>query len=388
MPSDTLGPWDVVVTAGGTGGHVLPALAVVDGLEGLGVARERIGFLGGTRGIEVSAVPAAGVTFRGLDVRGLRRGLSVRAVLANLTALWAMAAAVIAARRILCRARARVVVAMGGYASVPAVVAARRRRQQVVVYESNSVPGVATRLAARRAALTTCAMTATASRLPDAVTVGFMVRSPLERFASEPSLVATLAVEARSVYGIEAGRQVVVVMGGSQGARSLNDATVELVQRWRERDDLAVLHLVGRRDLDTVLERAARLGSAAITYVPIGFEDRMDRVYAVCDLMVCRSGASTCAELAATGTAAVCVPYPHATADHQRLNAAALVEAGAAEMLADDDVDADTLGNRLNLLLGDPDRLAAMRAAAAALGASNGARELAARVVGLLEEAG
>lgn len=387
MPSDPAPAWDVVVTAGGTGGHVLPALAVVDALEAMGVARERIGFLGGTRGIEVSAVPAAEVGFCGLDVRGLRRGWSPRALVANLAAVWALVGAVLAARRRLRRAGTRVVVAMGGYASVPAVLAARRRRQRVVVYESNSVPGVATRIAARRAAITTCAMAVTTSRLPGAERIGFMVRSPLERFSADPGLVADLAAEARHAYGIGPGRQVVVVMGGSQGARSLNDATVELVQRWHARADLAIVHLVGRRDIDDVKAQVAARGAMALEYVPIAFEDRMDRVYAICDLMVCRSGASTCAELAATGTAAVCVPYPHATADHQRLNAEALTAAGAAEILDDAAVDASTLGERLAGLLGDASRLEAMGAAAAALGASNGARELAGRVVGLLEAA-
>lgn len=386
MPSDPP-RWDVVVTAGGTGGHVLPALAVVEELISRGVPRDRIGFLGGRRGIEGDAVPAAGIAFRGLDVRGLRRGLSWVALRANVAAVWALLRAVRAARRLLRGSGARVVVAMGGYASVPAVLAVRRRSQHLVVYESNSVPGVATRLAARRAVLTTCAMEPTVAHLPRAQRIGFMVRRPLERFGSDPALVEGLDAEARAEYGIGAGRRVVVVMGGSQGARSLNDAVLGLAHDWRDRADLAFVHLVGRRDIDAVVDASRDLEGSALTYVPIGFEDRVDRVYAVCDLMVCRSGASTCAELAATGTPAICVPYPHATADHQRLNAEALAAAGAAEVLADSVVGAASLAEHVGSLLSTPDRLSAMRAAAAALGAADGAAVLAARVTDLLGEA-
>lgn len=387
MQSDDVPRWDVVVTAGGTGGHVLPAIAVVEELVACGVPRDRIGFLGGVRGIEGDAVPTAGVDFRGLDVRGLRRGLSPRALLANVAAVWALLGAVRRARRILRRSGAHVVVALGGYASVPAVLAARRRHQSVVVYESNSVPGIATKLAARRAVVTTCAMESTVALLPRAERIGYMVRRPLDRFASDPEVVAGLAAEAREAYSIQAGRRVVGVVGGSQGARSLNDATVGLVREWCSRDDVAIVHLVGRRDIDAVVEATGDLRGCALGYVPIGFEDRMERVLAVCDLMVCRSGASTCAELAATGTPAVCVPYPHATADHQRLNAEALAAAGAAEVLADADVTSLALATHVGALLGDEARLGAMSAAAAALGAAHGARELATRVVALLGEA-
>lgn len=387
MPSEDVPRWDVVVTAGGTGGHVLPALAVVDELVAAGVARERIGFVGGQRGIEGEAVPAAGVAFRGLDVRGLRRGFSPRALLANLGAIWALIGAMRRARRILRRSGARVVVAMGGYASVPPVLAAARRRQRIVVYESNSVPGIATRLAARRAAVTTCAMDATVPLLRRAERIGYMVRRPLDRFASDPAIRTALAAEAREVYGIGADQRVVAVVGGSQGARSLNEATLGLVRDWCDRGDIAVVHLAGRRDIDMVTAAAASLPDCDLRYLPIGFEDRMERVLAVCDLMVCRAGASTCAELAATGTAAVCVPYPHATADHQRLNAEALAAAGAAVVVADADVTPETLAASVGALLADDARLSSMRGAAATLGAANGARELAARVCALLEDA-
>jgi len=373
--------WDCAVTAGGTGGHVLPALAVADELESAGIERSRIGFIGGTRGIEVDAVPAAGLDFVGIDVRGLRRSWRLGAVVANIGALWSMCRGALRARRVLRRSGARAVVALGGYASVPAVLAPPRR-VGVYVYESNSVPGVATKLAARRAVWATTAFESTTTLLAGAERIGFMVRHPLDRFQGEPAIPAAAAEEGRRAFGVDVGRFVVGVMGGSQGARSINEAVVTLAGRWGDRSDIAFVHLTGRRDHDEVVKAAAdALGPApALRYVPVDFEERMERIYAMADLVVCRSGASTSAELAATGTPAICVPYPYATADHQRHNARALVEAGAAELLDDAEVSAETLAGRIGALVDDRARLAAMARAAADLGASNGARNLAQRV--------
>lgn len=377
----SLPPCDVVLTAGGTGGHVLPALAVADALVSAGVARERIGFLGGLRGVETTAVPGAGFAFVGLPVRGLRRSFTVAGVAENVRAAAAFVTSLRAARRLLRDCGARAVCGMGGYASLPAVRAAPGLGVPVVLYESNSVPGLATRLGAKRAVCTATAFTGTVARVPRGRQIGFLVRPG---FGGDPE---RLRVEAREAYRVPEGRRVVAVAGGSQGARSLNVAVVGLCRRWRDREDLAVLHLVGRRDFDAVrVDAEAALGRApALRYVSVAFEERMERVYALADLMVCRAGAATCAELAATATPAICVPYPHAAGDHQRHNAAELAAAGGVEVLDDADIDEATLGARIDLLLANPERLGDMRAAAGGLGAADAAHRLA-RLV--LEAAG
>ena len=381
----TSADWDVVVTCGGTGGHVLPALALVDALVGEGVPRERIGFVGGSTGIETRLVPDAGVELVSLDVRGLARSRGVRGLTRNVGAAGAMGRAVLRARRVLRRHGAPVVVGMGGYASLPSVLAAPRGR--VVLYESNAVPGLATRLGARRAAVVATAFAPERTGIVHAEQFGFLVRGALHDFDRD-----ALRAKARRHYGVHDDRTVVAVIGGSQGAMSLNDAVVGLLSRWRDRGDVAFVHLTGRGHADAVAAAATDALVAApadgVHWVGVPFEDDMARCYAAADLVVCRSGASTCAELAATGSAAVLVPYPHATDDHQRANARALVDVGAAELLDDADLDTDELGRVLDGLLARPERIEAMRAAASRLGAVDGAKLLARRVVQLRDRTG
>ncbi len=381
-------PWDVVLAAGGTGGHILPALALADALEAQGLDRHRIGFVGGLHGSEAEIVPDAGLEFVGFDVRGLVRGISPKAISANLSAIRRLLAARKAARKLVAQRKVQIVCGMGGYASVPAVLAGGRsaRRPDVFVYESNSVPGIATRVAARRASFVGCAFEGTLVRLSEAERVGFIVRSELEQINRELE-----RPRAAAVYGIDAGRRVLVVMGGSQGARSLNEATIGLLSGWRNRADVAVVHLTGRRDHDQILSEARAIlpaddsggftGPDTIQYVPVAFESQMQRVFGLADLVVCRSGAATCAELVVTETPAVCVPYPHATADHQALNAAELESAGAVRVVADAELSGERLVDLTSDLLGDDASLGRMRSASRSLGAMNGREVLAEHIM-------
>jgi len=382
---DRVGPWDVVITCGGTGGHVLPALAVVDEIVALGIPRERIGFVGGRTGVEVTAVPAAGLDFVGFPVQGLERSLRPPALARNLRTVAGMGRAVWKARRLLRASGARVVVGMGGYASLACVFAAGRKRR-VLTYESNSVPGIATKITGRRAVFIGTAFEATREYLPKAERIGFAVRpvfADLVDADGRPSQRRQeLAAEARAAYGIEEGRQVLAVMGGSQGARSLNKAVLDLLIGWSRRDDLACVHLVGRRDYDEIARQTAGLfQGSSVQYVAIDFEEKAERVFALADVMVCRSGASTCAELAATGLPAVCVPYPYATDDHQRLNAEELVQAGAVELLLDAEVSGTALAAVLTPLLENTQMRETMARAASRLGEAQGARRLAEEIV-------
>lgn len=380
-------PWDVAVTCGGTGGHVLPALALVDGLVEAGVVRSRIGFVGGLSGLETSLVPPTGTSYVGLPVRALPRDPGMRARARRAGALGAMGRSVMRARRLLARRRVRVVVGMGGYASLPCVLAAGRRLP-VVLYESNAVPGLAVRVASGRARLVACAFAATAARFSNGMHAGFLVRGDLAEDAGRRS--AQRRSEACGAYGVDPRRFVIAVMGGSQGAARLNEAVVELCECWRDRRDLAVIHLTGRRHFEDVKRKTGERGGGptALEYVPVGFEGDMRRLYDACDLIVCRSGASTCAELAATATPAICVPYPHATDNHQLRNAEELARAGAALVLADDDLSAESLALAVDPMLGDSERLEAMSRGAASLWGGNGVEVLASAVVGLLESDG
>ncbi|HKJ70413.1 MAG TPA: undecaprenyldiphospho-muramoylpentapeptide beta-N-acetylglucosaminyltransferase [Gammaproteobacteria bacterium] len=328
----------VVIAAGGTGGHVFPALAVAAELRRRGV---EVHFLGTASGLEARAVPAAGFPLETLEMRGLRGG-GWRRWAALPTAL---SRAVWAARGVLRRLRPTAVLAMGGYVAVPAGLAARLGGNRLVLHEQNAVPGLAIRALRRLAA-------AVLTGFPEAAEA----LGPRARWAGIPVRAELLALPAPAErFNERSGPLRILVFGGSQGARFLN----QRVPAWLAASGRAVSvrHQSGERELETV--RAA-YREQAIEAEVIPFIDDMASAYAWADLVVCRAGAATVAELAAVGAPAVLVPYPHAVDDHQRRNAEALVSRGAALCVTQDDWDGAGLAARLDGELGERARLAAM----------------------------
>jgi undecaprenyldiphospho-muramoylpentapeptide beta-N-acetylglucosaminyltransferase len=354
------------VTGGGTGGHVYPALAVADALVARGHPRSSIRFVGARRGLEATAVPAAGYEVELLGGRGLQRSLHPRALVANVGAAFGLLGAFFRAFHLVGRDRPRVVLGVGGYASFPCLLAARVRRVPVVVHEQNAAPGLANRWAVRLGARAAVSLPGTP--LPDAIITGNPVRSALTEVQREP----------------DADPPLVTVVGGSLGAGRLNEATLDLRDRWRARRDVAIRHVTGPRGYDRCMERltASRRHSDALAYDLVRYEDDMPALYGRSAVLVGRAGAVTCAELAVTGTPAVLVPLPSAPDDHQTRNAEALVAAGAAILVTDGELDGARLDRELSALLGAPGRLAAMSDAARSVGRPDAA----ARVADLVEE--
>lgn len=339
------GGCDAVVTGGGTSGHTLPAIAIMDRLVAAGHAAESLHYVGTERGIEATLLPPTGYSYTLLDVVGLQRSLSRR----NLAFVPKLVRATWRARRLLRDLQPAVVVNVGGYASMPATLAARLCRIPVVVVSYDLRPGLASKLSARFAAA--CAAAFPDSPLPRARTTGAPIR---------PEIIATDRhrdrAAARAALDIPADRFVVTVFGGSLGAKALNDAVLGMVEARSGRSDLYVHHVVGDRWLAGM--PPSRTDPAAIMYHVIGYEDRMPQLYAASDLMVTRAGASTIAELAATGMPAVVVPWPEAAENHQLDNARTLSDVGAALLLEQRDLTADSLGRLVDELVDDGERLA------------------------------
>ena len=313
-----------VVTGGGTSGHVLPALAVADALVAAGHPPEQIHYLGCTRGIETELLPATPYPHHFFDVVGFQRELNLRNVRIDAgfaPKLWRARGRAI---RLLRALQPRVVVSVGGYASMPAVLAARKLKIPVVVVSYDLLPGKASRVAARRAAA--CAVAFPDSPLPHAELTGAPVRQAILAVDR-----ATARAAARAALGLPDDRFVVAVMGGSLGSGPLNAAVNELLDRHAGDTGLAVRHAVGRRFLDAA--RAPIDGSHGVLYQPIGYEPDMPSVYAAADLLIGRGGASTVHEVAATGTPAILVPWAGAAENHQVANVAWLADAGAAVLL-------------------------------------------------------
>jgi UDP-N-acetylglucosamine--N-acetylmuramyl-(pentapeptide) pyrophosphoryl-undecaprenol N-acetylglucosamine transferase len=355
-----------VIAGGGTAGHVLPAIAIGQALVERGHPPATIHFVGSRRGIEGRLVPEAGFAVSLLPGRGVARRLT----LDNVGAVAGLVAAIIRAIVLMARLRPSVVVSVGGYASVPCVVAAALLRVPLVVAEQNAVAGAANRLGARVARASAVSFEGTDLRR--ATVTGNPVRA--EMLVVDRTESGRMA--ARAVLGLPAGAAVVAGYGGSLGARKINRTVLALARRWRSRTDVAIRHIVGVRDWDE-LQAAAPLADGLV-YQQVRYEERMDLVFAAADIVVCRAGASTVAELAAVGLPAILVPLPGAPGDHQTANARALERIGAAVVVPDDALTVDRLASELDALLADRERLALMGHSARSVARPGAAAALAA----------
>ncbi|WP_163560216.1 undecaprenyldiphospho-muramoylpentapeptide beta-N-acetylglucosaminyltransferase [Halomonas sp. NO4] len=326
-----------LIMAGGTGGHVIPALSLAHGLAAQGI---EVHWLGSPRGIENHLVPAANIPLHRIAVSGLRGNGLAGWLLApfNLTrAVWQAA-------RIIRGLDPALVVGLGGFASGPGGLAAWLSRRPLVIHEQNAVAGLTNRVLARLARRVFAAFPQAFGGRSEVV--GNPVRAEIAALGETPRTVAAMA-----------GRGLrLLVVGGSLGAQALNERLPEALARLPEASRPAVRHQAGRDKDAATRERYDQHGvKADVT----AFIDDMAAAYDWADLVVCRAGALTVAELAAAAKPALFVPFPHAVDDHQTANASALVEAGGAALIPQRDMTAAALAERLATLL-DPDTLATM----------------------------
>ena len=348
----------VLIAGGGTGGHIYPALAVARSLRDRPDAAE-LSWLGGHRGLEASIVPAAGIPFRRLALRSLRTvDVGVHALLdpVRLGASVPQAGAMLAANR------PDAIFTTGGYVAVPVLLAAAPLGIPVVLWDGNVIPGRAVRATARLADVLAVSFEATCASL-EAAAPGrpcYVTGTPIR------DTRALDRDEARARLGVPPGMRVLLIFGGSQAVRRFNGAVTAALPRLVER--VAVIHVTGDDGYAAALtSREALPEDRRDRYRPHPFlRDDMLAALAAADLVVGRAGSSTLAEVTALGVPSVIVPYPHA-AGHQRANARALVDAGAARLVDDEAFDADALLDAA-ALLDDPAAHLEMAAAARALG--------------------
>jgi len=351
----------VVIAGGGTGGHILPALALADALRRAAPDTE-ITCLGTERGLETRLVPMRGYDLALIPPVPLPRKLTPKL----LSVPARMLGAVRAAASVLERTRADVLVGFGGYVATPGYLAARRRKVPIVVHEANYMPGLANRIGAR---LTTHVCTGQpGTNLPHARYIGIPIRqeiSGLDRMA--------LADKARAHFGLQPDLPVLFVTGGSQGAASLNRAVFGAAEALRAAG-VQVLHVVGPK------AGQVDIPPGQVPYVVLPYLDRMDLGYAAADFALCRAGAMTCAELTAVGLPAAYVPLPHGNGE-QRLNAEPIERAGGGLIVADEDLSPEWITRTLLPILHDDELIAAMAQAAAASGNRDADADLAALVL-------
>lgn len=352
----------VAIAGGGTGGHIEPALNLADELRRRD-PQTAITVIGTAKGLETTLVPQRGYDLDLIEPVPLPR----RPDKDLLSLPGRLRRSVAGARAILARTDSQVLVGFGGYVSIPAYLAARRSHLPYVVHEANAKPGLANRVGAR---LTPFVAENYEGTLPHAHRLG----CPLRLAITDLDRSATRA-EAREFFGLDAANPVLLVFGGSQGAASINSALATA---------LPTLLAAGIQVLHAVGPRQAEQAHPTPGYLPLAFIDRMDLAYAAADLALCRSGAMTCAEVAAVGLPCIYVPYPIGNGE-QRFNAEPVVTAGGGIMVADADLSAEWLAGTVTELLADPRRLAAMGVRAADYGIRDGAARLADMVAAAAE---
>jgi UDP-N-acetylglucosamine:LPS N-acetylglucosamine transferase len=352
-----------LVAGGGTGGHLVPAVAVA---RSLAAARGdgAVEIVGSRRGLENDLLAETGLPVTKLPGRGFARSFGPRSVVANMGAAVALMAAGVMALALVGRRRPAVVVAMGGYGCVPVALAGLVLGVPVVLVNLDAVPGAASRLVGRFARGAAVAFEGT--DLPRAVVTGAPVRPEIVAAAhGDPDRSA-----ARRTLGLPDDRFVVGVVGGSLGARTINEATVALARLWAGRGDVAIYHVVGRRDAGTVAVPAPTGGDGAgeLIYRQVAYENAMVSFYRAADVVVSRAGASTVAELTVLGVPSILVPLPGAPDDHQTMNAGRVAGVGGAVVVADADCSGARLAEELEALRFPADRLAEMGKAAGSVG--------------------
>lgn len=346
----------VLIMAGGTGGHVYPALAVADRLRGRGLA---VDWLGTSAGLEARVVPAQGIPLHRVSVTGLR-GKGAGAWVA---APWRLTRAVAQAWGVLRAVRPEVVLGMGGFVSGPGGLAAWLAGRPLVVHEQNAVPGLTNRLLTRLARVVLEAFPGSFPARVGARHTGNPVRAALEQVA-EPE---------RRLAG-RAGPLRLLVLGGSQGARVLNETVPAALAALPHPGAVEVWHQAGPSQIEAAREAYRRAG---VTGRVEGYIDDMAEAYGWADLAVCRAGAMTLAELCAVGVGAILVPFPHAVDDHQTRNARYLADAGAALLVPQADLQPARLAGLLAELAGSRGRLLSMARAARALAVADAAERVA-----------
>ncbi|WP_076791206.1 undecaprenyldiphospho-muramoylpentapeptide beta-N-acetylglucosaminyltransferase [Chlorobium sp. KB01] len=362
----------VLFAGGGTGGHLYPAVAMAGELRKL-VADVDVAFAGTTSGIEATEVPRLGYRLHLIPVKGLKRGFSPSNILANLGIISGFAASVFRAAALIRREAPDVVVGTGGFVSAPVLLAAQLTGKKTLIQEQNAFPGVTTKLLSLLASEIHLAFEDARRFIPGSREV-CITGNPARSF------VLHSPHEARAAFGLHEDRPTLLVFGGSRGARSINNAILQCVPEITASSN--ILWQTGALDFERIKKQV--VPSPYLAVCP--YIEEMGAAYSVADLVVCRAGASSIAELTNLGKPSVLVPYPYATGDHQRHNARALVKDGAAMVIEDDHLgDSDAIKKILELLH-NPGKLKSMGAESVKLGYPDAARQLALRIITLAKK--
>lgn len=325
----------VIISGGGTGGHIFPAVSIANALKERDSSIEIL-FVGAEGKMEMEKVPAAGYDIVGLPVAGFQRRLTLK----NITFFFKLAASMLKARKVVKQFNPDVVVGVGGYASGPVLRVATNNNIPTIIQEQNSFPGVTNKILSKKVSKICVAYPGMEHFFPFAkiVLTGNPIRQNL--------LIKPSRVEAAKYFGLNPDKKVVFVTGGSLGARTINDGISAGYEKMLK-EDIQVIWQTGKYYYDQIKNSVKEQNNIKI----MAFVDRMEAAFSLADVVVSRAGASSISEIAMLNKAAVFVPSPNVSEDHQTKNAMALVSKDAAEMVADKDVNGMLVDRVLALLL-------------------------------------
>jgi UDP-N-acetylglucosamine--N-acetylmuramyl-(pentapeptide) pyrophosphoryl-undecaprenol N-acetylglucosamine transferase len=354
----------VVLTGGGTGGHIYPALAVAKEMLRQEPQATFL-YIGTNHGLEAGLVPREGIPFDAVDISGLKRKLS----LDNLRTAWKFVRAVSRSKQILREFRPDVVIGTGGYVCGPVVFAASRLGIPTIIHEQNVVPGLTNKFL---------------SRFVDRVAVSFeesLVYFPREKtvFTGNPRATEVIhgsAQAGRATLHIPEGKRIVVIVGGSRGARAINDAAHQLLPMMREEPDIHFVYVTGDVHYETISSQLQEKHALPSNVTLLPYVHNMPDLLAATHVIVNRAGASTLAELTALGVPAILVPSPYVTNNHQEKNARGLEKKGAAIVILERELTGESLHRALVSLLRDPERWHTMREQSLKLGQPDAAARI------------
>lgn len=365
----------VILSGGGTGGHIYPALTIADTIHKMSPDTE-ICFVGTTHGMEKDLVPRAGYPIRFIDVQGFRRSLSLdtlKSIYHLFTGLWG-------AKKLLDREKPDLVIGTGGYVCGPIVLLAALKGIPTCVQEQNALPGITNKIL---------------SHFVKKIFLGYneadkyFKGNAAKVFTGNPireEIMEATRKDGVKAFGLDPEKKTVLIAGGSLGAASINKAVFAMEQRLSGRDDVQVLHSTGKNNYEAYMEQVKEAGGFGdnIHIEPYLYD--MPLALATADIAVFRSGAIGLAELTAKGIPGILVPYPYATANHQEFNARALEAVGAAEVILDSELTSEALQERIERLLLHEDDLQAMKAAARKAGRPQAAEEIARQALALAKK--
>lgn len=350
----------VLITGGGTGGHIYPALAIAKGIKEQ-VPEAHILYVGTSKGMEADIVPREGFTFRTVTVEGLTRKFTFR----TLGTVLKTCKGCYEAYKILREFRPTIVIGTGGYVCGPVVMVAAFLKIPTLIHEQNAYPGITNKLLARivdKVMVTFPESKKYFSPKANIRVTGLPVRPEIVQADRQKSMLS---------LGLNRDKFTVLVVGGSRGAQSLNRAIVDVLKEICRHDELQLIHMTGQLGYAETIEAIKTRGIDLVKCGNITVAQylyNMDEVLASTDLVICRAGAATIAEITVRGIPAVLIPYPYASDNHQEYNARALADNGAAVMILDRDLNGDSLLNTIRNLYNDHERLTAMQESSTQLG--------------------